>query len=167
MIKLYVIIFGIMEFRFLRSGKINNIKILNYKKMKITMIVLWHLYKHIMKEKFLINSIIIILILLVVIGLQLWLQLITVLFHLSNGNINLIYKIMMVIQLQCLQLDAVNKYLLNSGNINQSYKVMMVGQQVCLQLDIVNRFHQVNGIMTQNFKLKMMIQLQYYQHIMV
>ena len=98
---LFVIIYGTKEQKYQKIGKMNNIRTLNSKKLKMEQIILWHSYKHMMKEKYQINNIIMILILLVVVGLQLWLLLKIILFLLSNGIINLIFRIIMVIQLQC------------------------------------------------------------------
>ena len=101
-----------------------------------------------------------ILTLFLVIGLLLWLLHVKLkLFLQSNGIINLIYKIIMVIQLQCIQHNIVNKYQKNNGNINQNYKVKQVGQQQCIQLDIVNKYLQNNGNMIQNFKMIMVMEI--------
>ena len=108
-----------------------------------------------MKKRFQINNIIITLILFLVVGLQLWLLPVKLRSFLqNNGIINLIYRIIMVVQPHLIQHNIVNKFQKNNGNTNQSYKVKQVGQQQCLQLDIVNKYLQVNGIMIQDFKIK-------------
>ena len=135
---MFVIIYGIMEYMFLKNGKMSNIKILKNKRVKMAQILLQRSYKPIMKEKCQIRNITIILIFLVVNGQQL-----------------------------CLQLNIVNKFLLNNGIINQIYKMMMDIQLQCTQLNIVNKFLQKNGSMIQNFKMLMEIQLPLNQHLKV
>ena len=108
----FVIIYGIMVQKFQKSGRINNIKTLREIKMEIER---KHFMMHCLEEYQIKKTIIILIYKIKMEELQQCGQHMKVFFLQNNGNINLIYKIIKVIQLQYIQLIIVTNYLQSNG----------------------------------------------------
>lgn len=87
------------------------------------------------------------------------------LFQNKNGIMILIYKMVLITLLRCVQQNIVKEFQMSIGIIIQIYKTKIKIMSPCYQLKIILCLHN-NGDLVSLYRIKMVKLLQYYQLVM-